>query len=134
MSILLANPVEMIARGAPRIIHTDEELAEYTEALFHLTAIEEPTRDQIEAVNLLSLLVSSYEDEHYPLPKSTPDRIVRYLMKQQGLKQRDLIPEFGNESAVSMFLSGQRELTVKQIVGLSQRFHLPAEVFMARVT
>jgi HTH-type transcriptional regulator/antitoxin HigA len=133
MSTVLANPVEMIARGAPRIIHTDEELAEYTEALFHLTAIEEPTRGQIEAINLLSLLVSSYEDEHYPLPNSTPERIVRYLMEQQGLKQRDLIPEFGNESAVSMFLSGQRELTVKQIVGLSQRFHLPAEVFLPRL-
>jgi HTH-type transcriptional regulator/antitoxin HigA len=132
MSTFLANPVEMIARGAPRVIHTDEELAEYTEALFHLTAIEEPTRDQIEAVNLLSLLVSSYEDEHFPLPKSTPERIVRYLMEQQGLKQRDLVPEFGNESAVSMFLSGQRELTVKQIVGLSQRFRLPAEVFLPR--
>ncbi len=133
MSALLANPVEMIARGAPRIIHTDEELAEYTEALFHLTAIEEPTRDQIEAINLLSLLVSSYEDEHYPLPKSTPDRIVRYLMEQRGLKQRDLIPEFGNESAVSMFLSGQRALSVKQIAGLSQRFHVPAEVFLPRM-
>ncbi len=133
MSTLLANPVEMIARGAPRVIHTDEELAEYTEVLLHLTAIEAPTRDQIEAINLLSLLVSSYEDEHYPLPKSTPERIVRYLMQQQGLKQRDLIPEFGNESAVSMFLSGQRELTVKQIVGLSQRFHLPAEVFLPRL-
>ena len=133
MSTLSADPVEMIARGAPRVIHTDEELAEYTEVLFHLTAIEEPTRDQIEAINLLSLLVSSYEDEHYPLPKSTPERVVRYLMEQQGLKQRDLIPEFGNESAVSMFLSGQRELTVKQIVGLSQRFHLPAEVFLPRL-
>lgn len=132
MSTLLANPAEMIARGGPRLIHTDEELAEYTEVLFHLTSLEEPTRDQIEAINLLSLLVSTYEDEHYPLPKSTPNRIVRYLMKQQGLKQRDLIPEFGNESAVSMFLSGQRDLTVKQIVGLSQRFHMPAEVFLPR--
>ncbi len=133
MSTLLADLAETIAQGGPRVIHTDEDLAEYTEVLFHLTAIEEPTRDQIEAINLLSLLVSSYEDGHYPLPKSTPDRIVRYLMEQQGLKQRDLIPEFGNESAVSMFLSGQRELTVKLIVGLSQRFHLPADVFLPRL-
>jgi HTH-type transcriptional regulator / antitoxin HigA len=132
MSALLANPAEMLAQGGPRVIHNDEELAEYTEVLFNLTSIEEPTRDQIEAINLLSLLVSSYEDEHYPLPKSTPERVVRYLMERQGLKQKDLIPEFGNESAVSMFLSGQRELTVKQIVGLSQRFRLSAEVFLPR--
>ena len=34
MSTVLANPAKMIARGAPRVIHNDEELAAYTAALF----------------------------------------------------------------------------------------------------
>jgi HTH-type transcriptional regulator / antitoxin HigA len=38
MSTVLANPAEMIRQGAPHLIHSDEELAEYTEALFALTA------------------------------------------------------------------------------------------------
>jgi hypothetical protein len=33
---------------------------------------------------------------------------VRYLLEQQNLTQRDLIPEFGSESAVPMFLAKLR--------------------------
>jgi HTH-type transcriptional regulator/antitoxin HigA len=32
MSTLLANPAKMIAKGAPRVIHNDEKLEEYTNA------------------------------------------------------------------------------------------------------
>jgi HTH-type transcriptional regulator/antitoxin HigA len=34
MSTLLANPAKMIAHGAPRVKHNDEELEVYTAALF----------------------------------------------------------------------------------------------------
>ena len=40
MSTVLANPAEMIAHGAPRVIHNDAELEAYTNALFQLTALE----------------------------------------------------------------------------------------------
>jgi hypothetical protein len=50
MRKVLANPAEMIARGAPRLIHNDEELAAYTEALFELTALAHPSRSQVEAI------------------------------------------------------------------------------------
>jgi hypothetical protein len=40
---VLANPAKMIAKGAPRIIHNDKELEAYTDALFKLTALENPT-------------------------------------------------------------------------------------------
>jgi len=46
------------------------------------------------------------------------------------LTQRDLIPQFGTESAVSMFLAGKRKLTLKQVKQLSEQFQLPAEVFL----
>jgi len=38
---------------------------------------------------------------------------------------------FGSESAISMFLAGDRKLTVEQIRKLSTRFKLPADVFIA---
>jgi HTH-type transcriptional regulator / antitoxin HigA len=38
MSTVLANAAEMIKKGAPHVIDSDEELAEYTKALFDLTA------------------------------------------------------------------------------------------------
>jgi len=130
MSTVLANPAEMIAHGAPHVIHSDTELEVYTEALFQLTALDNPSPSQEQAIELLTLLVEKYEEEHYPIPPADPVSVVRFLIEQQNLTQRDLIPQFGTESAVSMFLSGQRSLTIEQVRKLSTRFNLPADVFI----
>jgi HTH-type transcriptional regulator/antitoxin HigA len=133
MRKVLANPAEMIAHGAPRLIHNDQELAAYSEALFELTALDKPSRSQVEAIELLTLLVDNYERTHYPVPAADAISVVRFLIEQQqGLAQRDLIPQFGSESAVSMFLAGQRKLTLDQVRRLSARFKLPSDVFIAK--
>ncbi len=132
MSTVLADPAEMIAHGAPHVIHNDAELELYTDALFRLTALESPSRSEVEAIELLTLLVERYEQEHYSVPEADPISIVRFLIEQQHLTQRDLIPQFGSESAVSMFMTGQRNLTLEQVRKLSARFKLPADVFILK--
>ena len=132
MSTGLANPAEMIAHGAPRVIHNDVELEAYTDALFQLTALENPSSFEVEAIELLTLLVERYEQEHSAIPMADPISIVRLLIEHQGLTQRDLIPQFGSESAVSMFLGVQRKLTVEQVRKLSARFKLPTDVFIRK--
>jgi HTH-type transcriptional regulator/antitoxin HigA len=132
MSTVLANPAEMIAQGAPHVIHNDAELEVYSKALFQLTALESPSRSELEAVELLTLLVGRYEQEHYPIPAADPASVVRFLIEQQNLTQRDLIPQFGSESAVSMFLAGHRNLTIEQVRKLSARFKLPADAFISK--
>ncbi len=132
MSTVLANPAKMIAHGAPHVIHSDKELEAYTAAPFQLTALEKPSASETQAIELLTLLVERYEQEHYPIPAADPVSVVRFLMEQQGLKQRDLVPQFGSESAVSMFLARQRKLTLEQVRKLRARFKLPADVFIAK--
>jgi len=132
MSSVLANPAEMIAHGAPRVIHNDDELEAYTDALFQLTALGNPSRAEMEAIELLTLLVERYEQEHYLIPAADPVSVVRLLIEKQNLTQRDLIPQFGSESAVSMFMTGQRNLTLEQVRKLSTRFKLPADVFIPK--
>jgi HTH-type transcriptional regulator/antitoxin HigA len=120
----------MIKNGAPHVIHNDKELEAYTEALFKLTALENPSSAEMDAIELLSLLVERYEDEHWPITDVDPVSLVRYLLEKGNLSQRDLVPEFGTESAVSMFLSGQRDLSLAQIRKLSARFKLSPDVFI----
>jgi HTH-type transcriptional regulator/antitoxin HigA len=131
MSTALANPAQMIARGAPRVIHNDQELEAYTEALFELTALERPSASERDAIELLTLLIENYERQYYPIPAADAVSVIRFLIERQNLTQRDLIPQFGSESAVSMFLSGQRKLTLEQVRRLSARFKLPTDVFIA---
>jgi HTH-type transcriptional regulator/antitoxin HigA len=130
MSTVLANPAKMIAKGAPHVIQNDAELRAYTKALFQLTALGNPSPSEQQAIELLTLLVDRYEEERYPIPASDPVSVVRFLIEHGGLTQRDLVPQFGSESAVSMFLSGQRNLTLEQVRKLCARFNLTADVFI----
>jgi len=132
MSTVLANPAEMIRQGAPHLIHSDEELAEYTEALFNLTAKPHPSPEEEEAIELLTLLIERYETERYPVPDADPIDVLRFLLDQNGLSQRDIAEELGSESTVSLVLSGKRLLNRDHITRLSQRFHVSPSVFFNR--
>src|SRR5436309_13648201 len=109
MTTALADPAKMIAKGAPHVIHNDEELEEYTNALFRLTALENPSGVEQETLALLTLLIERYEETSYPIANADAVYVVRYLLEHQYLRQRELIPEFGSERAVSMFLPWQRQ-------------------------
>ena len=129
MSTVLANPTEMIRRGAPRLIHSDVELEEYTRTLFELTAKPAPTPDEEEAIELMTLLIDRYEQENFPVPEAKPADVLRFLLEQNGLSQRDIAPELGSESTVSLVLSGKRQLNRDHIARLSRRFNVSPAVF-----
>ncbi|MEO8726751.1 MAG: helix-turn-helix domain-containing protein [Acidobacteriaceae bacterium] len=131
MSTALANPTEMIRLGAPRLIHSDEELAAYTEALFGLTARTDLTREDEEAIELLTVLIERYESEQYPVPAAEPPDVLRFLLDRNGLSQRDIAQDVGGESTVSLILSGKRQLNRDHIARLSRRFHVSPAVFFA---
>ena len=129
MATLLANPAKMIERGAPHLIRTEEQLAAYTRALYRLTAESHLTPAQVEAIELLTLLIERFEEEQYALPTASPAGVLRFLLVQHGLKQRDIAPDLGGESVVSEVLSGKRKLNAAHIEQLSKRFHVSPAVF-----
>jgi HTH-type transcriptional regulator/antitoxin HigA len=126
----LANPVKMIELGAPRLIHSDVELERYTNTLFELTALPKPTLAEIETINLLGLLVETYESQRFTIEPSSPVEVLRFLMERNGLQQRDLVAELGRESNISLILSGKRNLTIPHIQKLSRKFGVPASLFV----
>ena len=56
--------------------------------------------------------------------------MVKYLMQEHQLYQKDLAPIFGSQANVSKFLNGQRELSKKQIVGLRSMFGISSDFFL----
>jgi HTH-type transcriptional regulator/antitoxin HigA len=129
MTVKLGNAVDMIRLGAPRVIHDDEELEAYTNALFELTSKSDPTPDEEHAIELLTLLVDRYECERFPLPDAEPVDVLRFLLTSHGLSQRDIVPELGSESTVSLVLTGKRQLNRDHIARLSRRFKVSPAVF-----
>ncbi len=129
MSASLADPMDMMRRGAPRLIRSDEELAEYTRALFALTAKPKPTAAEQEAVNLLTILIEQYETVRYPVPKGRGAEALRQLLKWNGLTQRGVATEMGCIANVSFVMRGERKFTRSHIARLSKRFHVSPNVF-----
>lgn len=131
MATVLANPARMIERGAPHLIDSEEQLAAYTKALYRLTAEPRPTRAQVKAIELLTLLIERYEQDHYTVPEASPADVLRFLLAQRGMRQRDVAADLGGESVVSEVLSGKRKLNAAQIEQLSRRFRISPAVFFS---
>ncbi|MGZ8191697.1 MAG: helix-turn-helix domain-containing protein [Methylococcaceae bacterium] len=81
-------------------------------------------------LDIVGIAVSNYEQAHYPVPTSTPQDVLTYLMAEHQLKQSDL-PEIGSQGVISEILRGKRQLNTRQIQALAQRFNVSADVFFA---
>ena len=77
----------------------------------------------------IGILVETYENNNFPEIYGTPEEALRYLMNEHNVKQSDL-SEIGSEQVVSEILKGERNLTVRQIKGLSARFNVSPLVFI----
>jgi HTH-type transcriptional regulator/antitoxin HigA len=125
----LADPAEMIRRGAPRLIRSDQELAEYSSVLFSLTAKSRPVAAEQEAIRLITFLIEQYEARRYPLPEARSVEVLRLLMTSNGVSQGKLTPELGFQASASLILLGKRQLNRCHIARLSRRFRVSPAVF-----
>lgn len=80
-----------------------------------------------EELELLSLLIETYEREHYQVLPPTPAEAIRFRMEQLNLKQADIAPLFGGKTRVSEVLNRKRPLTLKMISLLHYYLDIPLE-------
>jgi HTH-type transcriptional regulator/antitoxin HigA len=120
------------ANIAPLLMIRNER--EYNAAVKHLNELldEIGTNEKHPLYGLLDTLgtlIHAYEEENYPIPSSTGTEVLRYLMHEHGLTQSDL-PEVGSQGVVSEILNGKRDLNVRQIRALAERFGVSTAVFI----
>ena len=81
-------------------------------------------------IETLSVLIEAYDREHHHLPEASGVEVLRFLMEEHGLTQKDL-PEIGSQGVVSEILVGRRRLNVRQIQALAARFGIDPGAFIA---
>ena len=132
MSTLTISPEyeALLRKVPPKVIRTEKENEAYTEILYDLDRRSSKlTAAEKELAELLTLLIEDFEEKRYRLPKGKPLDVLRFLMEQHNLLQKDLADVFGTPSIVSEILNGKRELNKEQIARLSARFHVSPELF-----
>ncbi|MBI5613095.1 MAG: transcriptional regulator [Gammaproteobacteria bacterium] len=82
-----------------------------------------------ELADALGVFVEKYEAEHVRVPEAKPVAVLKFLMREHGLRQADL-PEIGSQGVVSEVLADRRELNARQIKRLAKRFGVSPAVFV----
>lgn len=84
--------------------------------------------------SLFDLLVSritAFEAGAYPIPESTPERRLAFLMRQHKYTQTRLSELSGiDQGNISKILKGERSLTLEQVRTLAKVFKISAAVFL----
>lgn len=74
-------------------------------------------------------LIEEYEKDNFESIDADPVEVLKYLMEENGLTQKDLA-ELGSQGVVSEILNGKRELNIRQIKALGKKFKVSPAVFI----
>lgn len=96
------------------------------EEIFDSTA----TSETAEELELLTVLVEKYENEHYPIDFPDPIEAIKFRMEQLGYKQKDLAEIIGLKSRVSEIMNKKRKLSIEMIRKIHDRLGIPTEVLI----
>jgi HTH-type transcriptional regulator/antitoxin HigA len=105
----------------------DQALARVYELM--QTEVKENSAESDE-LEVLSILVKEYENEHHPMPSPNPLEAIKFRLDQMGMSEKELGEILGYRSRKSEILSGKRKLSLAMIRKLNEVLHIPAEVLI----
>ncbi len=124
----------LLMNTLPSVISSEEDLERLTEEVNRLMTkgIKQgdlsPEEERL--LELLAVLVETYEDEHYPIPELPPVEVLKFLMEERGLKQSDLLHIFGSSGIASEVINGKRSISKEQAKKLAKYFKVSVELFI----
>ncbi|MBH8564831.1 transcriptional regulator [Nostoc sp. CENA67] len=120
---------ELLTYFPPRPITNQEDLEKTQAVVDNLLDKGELTEAEEDYLNLLGILIHEYESKQDLVPDIYGVELLKVLIAESNLKQKDLVPIFKTESIVSDVLKGKRKLTVEHIQKLAEFFKVSPAVF-----
>jgi HTH-type transcriptional regulator / antitoxin HigA len=116
-------------KEALKPIKSEIQYKEYLKIIDNLIDCEENSLEE-ELLELVSILVESYESQKFPIEAPDPIEAIKLKIEEQGLKRKDLAIYFGSISRVSEVLNRKRALTFDMAKKLRKGLGISAEVLM----
>lgn len=127
----MTSEIEEDDEMEPRVINSSDDYANTVSEVSRLVALDPtPGSPEAERLELLALLVSVYEESNTNFQLPDPIDAIRFRMREQDLRQRDLVPYIGSASKVSEVLSRKRPLTISMIRALNKGLGISYEVLL----
>lgn len=74
-------------------------------------------------------LLEHWEDEHVHVPEAEPREVLRYLLEEHDLKQKDL-ENIASQTLISDILAGRRAISKRLAKSLADRFNVGIGAFL----
>lgn len=120
----------LLSEELPRAIHNDREHGKYLARVEDLLAKKKRSSAEDRYLELLSVLIERYEDEHAPIVAADPVAALKELMLANGMSQAALSRLLGSSGIASEILSGKRALSKTHIRKLSEAFNVSADLLV----
>ncbi len=121
----------LLMETIPQVIENETELLRAEDIVTRLLRKGEnlsPEEDKL--LDLVSDLIESYEDEHYPIPLLQPHERLKYMMEERGVRQTDLLSVFGSSGIASEVVNGKRSISKAHAKKLAEFFHVSVDLFI----
>ena len=121
----------LLANTLPKVIETEKECLRVEKIAGELLKKGDrlsPEEDKL--LDLLSDLIENYEDKVYPIEDAPPNEMLKFLMRENNLKQGDLLHIFGSSGITSEVVNGKRSISKEQAKKLAKHFKVSVELFI----
>lgn len=113
-----------------KVIKTEKQYYDYCRILEELVCLKKKNRLQQDTIELLTLLIEKWDDEHNSFSEADPIEMLKYLMMENKFKAIELASILGvSKSLVSDILNYRRGLSKEIIRKLADHFKLSQEIF-----
>jgi len=133
MSVLISRVAEHWEFVSPllRKPKTEDDYDRLVQALDELLEMtgDDESHPLMSLVDILGDWIAEWDRNHHPMREASGAEVLAYLMREHRLSQSDL-PGVGTQSVVSEILSGKRQLNLRQIRWLAERFGVSVETFI----
>jgi HTH-type transcriptional regulator / antitoxin HigA len=113
-----------------KVIKSLKQYKEYCNILESLVTAKKKTQTHQDTIDLLTLLIEKWDQEHNTFSEADPVELLDFLMKENKMKAVDLAIELEiSKSLVSDILHYRRGLSREVIRKLASRFKVSQELF-----
>ena len=115
----------------PVSIKTDEEHERMINVVGDLMKKDKLSPEEERLLDLFADIIRDYEERIYePIEKGEPHEILRFLIEENNMKQKELLSIFGSEGIISEVLKGKRRITTRHAKLLGEFFRVSPELFI----
>jgi HTH-type transcriptional regulator / antitoxin HigA len=113
------------------VIENEEKYEQFLAVAERLTFNQHQTPEESALYDLVTILIESYEAQHYAIDESSPVELLLHIIESSGIDAVELASIFGSTETLEEVLAGLQSITAAQAQALGDKFKLSPKAFLS---